>query len=82
VENAKQSDGLTADERRGRIIAQLQEQAIKAGKDYARRNDERLLEIVKPIPQRREQGWLFVLAMMTYTIACIAAVVGMVALAH
>jgi hypothetical protein len=82
VENAEQSDGLTADERRGRIIAQLQEQAIKAGKDHARRNDEKLLEIVKPIPQRREQDWLFVLAMMSYTIACIAAVVGMVALAH
>jgi hypothetical protein len=83
VKNADaQREGITAHERRARVIAQLHELAISAGNDQASRSEAKIAEIVRVMRQRRVKGWLFVAAMMVFAIACLAAVVGTVAIAR
>jgi type VI protein secretion system component VasF len=69
------------DERRARIIAQLQRQVIAACDDQAAQSEAKLAETFGIIQRRRRRGSLFVMAMMAFSFACLAALVGMATLA-
>jgi hypothetical protein len=77
----EKNERLAAHERRARIIDRLHKEAIKTAEYRSTQRKEATAKIVKSPRWRRAKVWFYVAIMFAFGLACVCALVGMVAMA-
>jgi hypothetical protein len=77
----EKNERLAAHERRARIINQLHKEAIGTAEYRSTQRREATGKIVKALRWRKAKAWFYVAIMFAFGLACVCALVGMVAMA-